>query len=80
MDRQDSICYWPKPIKQEFPNSLVKPASHYVQSQWDFKTLSDEREWSGKYAHNTSLWNNSQAEGATVWENGIKYHYALWEI
>lgn len=37
MDKQDSVCYWPKPIKQEFPNSLVKPASHYVQSQWDFK-------------------------------------------
>lgn len=38
-DRQDSACYWPKPLEQEFTNSLVKPASHYVQSQWDFKNI-----------------------------------------
>lgn len=39
VERQVSVCYWPKPIKQEFSNSLVKLASHYVQSQWDFKNI-----------------------------------------
>lgn len=66
MDRKDSVCYWPKPTKQEFTINLVKLASHYMQSQRDFKTLSEETGWSGKYAHNTSLWNNTQAEGAAV--------------
>lgn len=39
MDRQVSVCYWPKPIKSEFTNSLVKPATHYVQSQQDLKNI-----------------------------------------